>query len=647
MSYYLSIVNEGIKIASTLGDGYTINIKWHTAYPTIRTNKIAYNIYMGTSIPDFPEDFFNTSPAFVSIDGSTNVNIPDLIPGQMYHFAVRAAEYNPSVVSFSALPDGPNGLHSYPDSLLTSDISAIDTVIPLLDASSFPGSGTVKIGSELIHYGSVSGNDLIVPGSSGQAAHLVDQGGGNFYTRAVGNVGDGYINNLTLVGSGAPTETWIIKCINDGYDGYKFEAIGSVSGNKYDGYGNATVWNSNNIVDTDGILSFSISDGLVPFHLGDSFIVKVAGNLPGVIVGRGYNGTVAQIHNIDGYDGYVYWSPFVLFYPFVSEEQNTRVYECWNRFDVDHFAYTVKDGYRQTVVDILNTNLVASDTANIGFPLYDFSGYHRTNPISVINGDCVGSYIGGTLYCADGYSGVGMQLRGLSVQDQNNARQEVLLSLTGEPCVLVQRSWTGITCDCFLSSNEMPNSRCLRCFGSGKVVGYTQYMNPRRSDRCIMVRFDPVVDTLKATDSGLESDMPATCWTLTVPTVHNRDFIQRYDMDGNPEFRYELVNVTRNRLLLGLEAAQKFSTVRIRKTDPIYQVRLTSDTHFFPSTISTSIASSAGILPHSHTIVINENITSASQINQLTSVNQGHNHMFSNGVMIDNGIGHVHVIILP
>lgn len=117
-----------------------------------------------------------------------------------------------------------------------------------------------------------------------QAAFLVDQGG-EFYSAGGLNVGNGVINNLELIDENAPTESWTVRCVSvrrDGYgnpiDGYaKFVAQGSVSGSPLDGYGNQIVWESNGQVVSNGILSFSISEGTTPFIEGDRFIVETKG----------------------------------------------------------------------------------------------------------------------------------------------------------------------------------------------------------------------------------------------------------------------------------------------------------------------------------------------------------------------------------
>jgi hypothetical protein len=171
-----------------------------------------------------------------------------------------------------------------------------------------------------------------------------------------------------------------------------------------------------------------------------------------------------------------------------------------------------------------------------------------------------------------------------------------------------------------------------------------------------MVRFDPSVDTVKATDSGLESDMTPNCWGLSVPTIHQRDFIVRFEDDQQTvEFFYEVTSITRNKLFLDQMGAQKFAAQRIRKTDIVYNMPITYDTSTVPRVIQTSISSSSGLPSHSHSLVINERITSVSQINQVTGISYGHSHYCRNGVISDGsnlpfgapGIGHSHQIIIP
>lgn len=117
-----------------------------------------------------------------------------------------------------------------------------------------------------------------------QRASLVDQGG-QFFRAAGGNVGNGLVSNLTLIDPNAVPETWTIRCSSvrrDGYgnpvDGYaKFIARGSESGVLLDGYGNQITWQSNGVIVDNGVLRFSIDEGVIPFQEGDNFVIQTKG----------------------------------------------------------------------------------------------------------------------------------------------------------------------------------------------------------------------------------------------------------------------------------------------------------------------------------------------------------------------------------
>lgn len=117
-----------------------------------------------------------------------------------------------------------------------------------------------------------------------QTASLVDQGG-SYYAASALNQGNGVINNLELLDENAVTETWTVRCVSirrdtlgDPVDGYaRFVAQGSVSGILSDGYGNPVIWQSNNVVVNNGVLSFSVDEGGTLFREGDKFTIKVKG----------------------------------------------------------------------------------------------------------------------------------------------------------------------------------------------------------------------------------------------------------------------------------------------------------------------------------------------------------------------------------
>ena len=95
MPFYLNTVHSGIATVSSAGDGYKIGLTWNRAYPRVKTNRIAYNIYFSIE----QETVFSEGPKFVSIGKELSANIIDLPPGQLYHFAVRAVELDPNFPS--------------------------------------------------------------------------------------------------------------------------------------------------------------------------------------------------------------------------------------------------------------------------------------------------------------------------------------------------------------------------------------------------------------------------------------------------------------------------------------------------------------------------------------------------------------------
>ena len=363
------------------------------------------------------------------------------------------------------------------------------------------------------------------------------------------------------------------------------------------------------------------------------------------INGRGFNFTPVTLHTVSGYDGYNTWTPVVSMFAIEEDNGWDNIYACQSRFEYPNFPFTILDGYHQVAKDVLSSDLSAADAANVTFPMYDYAGYHRTDPVQLLNGTCVGSYIGGEMGCIDQYGNYNIY-RGFSLQDQNTQRQDILLSVTGRPAVLIKRVQTGITCTCYLINSEYPDDRCPFCYGTKFVFGYEQYFNPRSSDGRIMVRVGPTPENLKMYEAGMESEYPLDIWTLTVPTIKTRDVLVLFDQDGNEEFRYEVAAVTRNNTINGLDGGQHLATFRIRKFDPAYQIRIFRDTSDFPSKLQTSLGFAVGIPPHSHEIVINEKVLSVSQINQTTALSQGHNHPIVNGQVMEV-LGHTHTIILP
>lgn len=642
----------GLDRVASLGDGATINMLWFQATPENPNNQIAYHIYYSIN----RDAVFTDGVKFIIVDGSLTANIIDLTPGQDYWFSLRPVEYSPSTITFlQNLPISHDNVRFYPSSILRSDISATDTVIPLIDVDGFSNSGIIKIGAELIEYlavDTVNKNLVVSNGTGPLPAHFILQSNNQFYLPAATNVGQGSISTLTLGTNPALTETWSVRCVFVQRDGSgnpipgtaRFEAVGSISGGLRDQYGNPFVWAVNGPVVSNGTLSFAVVE-TTAFIPGDTFIIQVQGIVPGLTGGRGFNNTPARPHTVSGFDGAVQWTPIVSMFAISEDTRWDEIYICQSRFEYPNFPLTILDGYHQVLKDNLSTDLSAADAANVTFPMYDYSGYHRTDPVQLLNGTCVGSYIGGEQGCIDAYGNFNIY-RGMSLQDQNTQRQDILLSITGRPAVLIKRVQTGITCSCYLTSSEYQDDRCPFCYGTKFVFGYEQYFNPRDSSGRIQVRTGPTAENLKMYEAGMESEYPLDIWTLTVPTIKTRDVLVLFDQDNNEEFRYEVAAVTRNNTINGLDGGQHLATFRVRKFDPIYQIRIFRDTSDFPAKLQTSLGFAVGIPPHSHEIVINEKVMSVSQINQTTALSQGHNHPIVNGVVM-TVLGHTHTIILP
>lgn len=531
--YFTKYLRAALRLVTSRGDGYTITVQFHRAYPSPSDYSIAYNIYystiQGNELEEGPKFVTNNIPGF-------SADIIDFTPGDTYYFVVRATEYDPLWYNINLLPQDPaqtdGYLHVYPETLLISDIDDSQLVIPIADIDIFPSYGVIQIGYELLRYTSID------------------------------------IPNSSLI----------------------------------------------------------ISD-------------------------RGFLGTNARLHTTSGYDGYKTLDPIVKFWK-GYEEENTFVIQEQASFDYPNGVYTLADGYRVSdKLDTLYTDLTVNDDERSDFPRYDQVGWRRTDPKLLFQGKCLDSYIGGENYCADGYNGVNQQIRNVSIYEQADRLQEFLLEQlgTGETCVLLRRMWEGITCSCVKINQEIPDARCPSCFGTGFITGYEQYINPRRSDSRILVRFSPTPESVKLEEAGLDPDATFDCWTLTYPTLRDRDVIIRFNPDGTEEFRYEILDVTKNRLLYSETGNQHFKARKIRKTSMIYQWRAIRSTADLPEVITTTVGLLRGPnnvpIPHTHTIVINEGILSLSQINQTTSVSSGHDHPIING-QISSVLGHSHIITL-
>lgn len=225
------------------------------------------------------------------------------------------------------------------------------------------------------------------------------------------------------------------------------------------------------------------------------------------------------------------------------------------------------DGYRANNEDIVTTDLGSTEDNTEDFSNYDFCGYHRPSLQALFSGQCQNTYVGGE------FNGG----RGLFFRDRNLARLDTQLQVTGEKVILLKRKWTGKRCKCMGFRREHQRTRCGQCYGTGFSEGYDRYLNPRAISESfvntrgfILVRTYPFKDDLEIKyDQGLIQPSEITAWTITVPAIKDRDIIIRFNEDGTEEFRYEILNVTRSKLLFGEVGRQDFIMRRMEKTDII------------------------------------------------------------------------------
>jgi len=368
--------------------------------------------------------------------------------------------------------------------------------------------------------------------------------------------------------------------------------------------------------------------------------------------GRGYMGTIAQAHLADSevmlYNG--------------REDSNSGIVRAVPTFQKPNYALTWvgmdgygNDGYRDgydgyDAYDgylLYNQELIDSNTtdgenndASGKFNRFDYCGsWRQLSPASFMQGQCTKSYFGGTQMRN------GQKVRASNVIDQMLQREELLLETTGEPFVLLRRMWTGMRCLCFMNRREHPNARCPVCFSTGFTTGFVQFFNPRRSDRRILVRVDPAEDDLTIIDrGGLEPMYEPSAWTLPFPQLKDRDILVRFNPNNTEEWRYEILNVTRNRAFFTQTGAQKFKMKRLVKTDIVFQFPVMRDTKPYPGSIYTSTNGGPGMKPHFHMLVVPAGVNYGT-LKEATQESEGHNHIIYNGI-IQPVLGHTHSLPL-
>lgn len=374
--------------------------------------------------------------------------------------------------------------------------------------------------------------------------------------------------------------------------------------------------------------------------------------------GRGYNGTLAENHDVGAivslYKG--------------EEDRNKRIGQVTTTFQKPNYAvtYVLGDGYgpdgyrdgydgydnienvdgylryKQEYGDALNEDGTVNDSVG-DFKRFDYCGSWRTTaPRNFMQGQCQPSYFGGARVIVD-KDGNRHLVKNNNVYEQMMQREEMLLESTGEAVVILRRMWSGLRCMCYMNRQEHPNNRCPICYGTSFVQGYIQFFNQRRSDRKILLRIDPATDDLNLVDKGgFEPMHEPDGWTLAFPQIKNADIIIRYDINGNEIFRYEVLNVTRNKVLFSQTGVQKMKLKRLPKTSIIYQFPIVVNLAPYPGMLFTSINGTAGIPDHSHGIIVPQN-ANISAYNGATLEAEKHNHIIYSG-NVNSALNHSHIL---
>jgi len=232
------------------------------------------------------------------------------------------------------------------------------------------------------------------------------------------------------------------------------------------------------------------------------------------------------------------------------------------------------DGYRTWKNDLINEDHEEYEESFINIPTKSYCGYRTTDFNALYTKNVCNTYFGGR---EDGFGG------GIDLNASNIQRQEFLLGTTGEPWTLLRVKTKGRQCRRFSLRHEHTSERCPICFGTKIEGGFTRWAHPRkwRSDRdnvegFIPLRVAPYLNDTPLTENrGRAQVDQLTVWGPSVPTIKKGDILIRYVLDGSgepisEEFRYEVVNVTRNNIILGYDGKQDLTIRKLDKTHIIY-----------------------------------------------------------------------------
>jgi hypothetical protein len=304
---------------------------------------------------------------------------------------------------------------------------------------------------------------------------------------------------------------------------------------------------------SDLIIEVETTDGYPEYGillLNKTEVVRYTSKLPNSFIlesgYRGLSGTVASI--------FVPGDTVEMF--FACQDKNSNIITT---------IPTASDGYAidRQINEIGTLVTDYSDEDKKFFQGFDFCGYHRPLPQKTLQGidDCP-SYLGGEF---NGF-------RGFNLFDRMLNREEVLLDQVGEPVILLRRIWNGTTCSCANLRGQHPKVKsCNECYGTTFEGGYEQFLYKRRVDGRVMVKFGDTVEDLKLSQqSHMQVEYEPSCWTLPAPAIRDRDLIVRFDYTNDMEYIYEVLDVTKEKLVFRHFTRQRLRLKRLDKTDIVY-----------------------------------------------------------------------------
>lgn len=249
-----------------------------------------------------------------------------------------------------------------------------------------------------------------------------------------------------------------------------------------------------------------------------------------------------------------------------------------------------EDGYRSIHEDIVNEDHSNHEDENADFPTYPFCGYRQSNPVKLYSQEQCGTYHGGRRWSIIPGVNNGNPVQvsgGVDVFGSSQNREELILSVTGEPFVLLRRKTTGKKCPRLSIRSEHPHSRCFQCFGTGFLGGYERYFNEREIQAgvenvngFVNMRVSPYNNDLELTaDRGLAQVDVIDAWTTSIPIIKDRDIMVRFMLDNSTglyveDFRYEVQVVNRNKLFFGKDGKQSVQMRKMDKTREQYKINI-------------------------------------------------------------------------